>query len=261
MENLFTPMPKNSAVDYVIDQLKHQLMANLIKPGDKLPSEAELCANLGVSRGSLRSAMKVFETLGVVDIRPGDGTYVCTSISSKNLNPLIFSLLILRPGFKDVVQFREKMELDILELIIRDEQLTQAILPKLEENLRHLDHLRQEKASVEQFFDSEKDFHRILADGCGNLIFRSVYCFIFEFFSMDVLHSHMRQEYGSTAFRDHTQIYEAIKSRDFSMAKLAIKDSALSWVNLLESGDDGAAPLSRPARSRTPLKHQNAPLL
>ena len=77
MENLFTPMQKNSAVDYVIEQIKAQLLCGQILPGDKLPSESELCANLGVSRGSLRSAMKVFEALGVVDIRSCENGVIC----------------------------------------------------------------------------------------------------------------------------------------------------------------------------------------
>lgn len=235
MENLFTPMQKNSAVDYVIEQVKAQLLCGQILPGDKLPSESELCANLGVSRGSLRSAMKVFEALGVVDIRAGDGTYVCETISSKNLNPLIFSLLILKPGFRDIVQFREKIELDILELIIKDPSLTEQILPKLESNLQHLRFLQQTNASPESFFENEQDFHHILACGCGNLIFKTVYYFIFEFFGFDILYSHTKQEYGSVAARDHTRIYEAIKNQDFSMAKLAISESAKSWVELTKT--------------------------
>lgn len=235
MENMFTPMQKNSAVDYVIGQIKDQLMRNIIKPGDRLPSESELCANLGVSRGSLRSAMKVFETLGVVDIRAGDGTYVCDSISPKNLNPLIFSLLILKPGFENIVQFREKIELDILELIIKDTQLTAQIIPKLELNLEHLRILQQTNASPEKFFENEQEFHHILASGCANIVFETVYHFIFEFFSFDILYSHTKQEYGSVAVRDHTKIYEAIKNRDFSMAKLAINESAKSWVELTKT--------------------------
>lgn len=235
MENTFKPMPRNSAVDYVIDQLKNQLMQNIIKPGDKLPSETELCANLGVSRGSLRSAMKVFETLGVVDIRVGDGTYVCDSVSSKNLNPLIFSLLILKPGFEDIVQFREKIELDIVDLIIKDAQLTEQILPRLEANLKDLYFLQQTNASPDKFFENEQEFHYLLANGCQNIIFETVYHYIFEFFSFNILYAHMKQKYGEVAVRDHTKIYEAIRSQSFSTAKSAIHASSLSWVDLTKA--------------------------
>lgn len=235
MENNFKPMSKGSAVDYVIEQIKDRLMRNVIKPGDKLPSELELCAQLGVSRGSVRSAMKVFETLGVIDIRVGDGTYVRDSISSQNLNPLIFSLLILKPGFHDIVQFREKLELDIVDLIIKDEQLTAQAVPKLEENLKNLYFLQQTNASPEAFFESDQEFHSILAKSCNNIIFETVYRYIFEFFSFEILYSHMKQSYGSVAANDHTRIYQAIKSQDFSMAKEAIHGSAASWVELTKN--------------------------
>lgn len=235
MERAFKPMPKASAVDYVIEQLKDQLMQNTIKPGDKLPSELELCAQLGVSRGSVRSAMKVFEALGVIDIRAGDGTYVCDSISAKNFNPMIFSLLIMKPGFHDVVQFREKIELDIVDLIIKDPHLTEQVLPKLEMNLKDLYFLQQNNATPEEFFKSEEDFHGILASGCNNVIFETVYRYIFEFFSLDILCSHMRQRYGAVAVNDHTGIYQAIKNQDFSMAKQAIHNSAKSWTELTKN--------------------------
>ena len=228
------PMHKGSAVDFVINQIKDLLMRNIIKPGDRLPSETEMCERLGVSRGSLRSAMKVFEALGVVDIRVGDGTYVCSTLSAENLNPLIFSLLIVRPGFDDFVKFREKIELDILDLIMKDPELIKAILPKLEKNLEELHRMREDEAtSTNAFWENEKEFHMILADGCNNIIFKTVYSFTFDFFSCYIEASHKRQEYCNIVCRDHQRIYKAILDRNFSASKTAIIESMESWVNLL----------------------------
>ena len=67
------PQIRLSAPDYVIEQIKQALAEGRLKPGDRLPAETELEVLFGVSRGSIRQAMKSLEMLGVVTIRPGDG--------------------------------------------------------------------------------------------------------------------------------------------------------------------------------------------
>ncbi len=57
-------------------QLKNQLMAGVWKVGEKLPSENELCASLGVSRVTVRAAIQQLEILGLVETRHGDGNFV-----------------------------------------------------------------------------------------------------------------------------------------------------------------------------------------
>ena len=55
------------------------LIDRRLLPGDKLPSELEISEGLGVSRGSVREAMKILSAFGLVDIKVGNGTYVCES--------------------------------------------------------------------------------------------------------------------------------------------------------------------------------------
>ena len=127
MEPLFVAKDSSSAPDHVIDQIKELLLAGKLRPGDRLPSEFELASGLGVSRGSIRAAMKALEVCGVVDIRRGDGTYICDHVNTKRFNPLVFSLALLGPDIAQLAKFREKIELDILELIIKDSRRSTAI--------------------------------------------------------------------------------------------------------------------------------------
>lgn len=234
VEYNFKQMERSSTVDSVINQIKNHLVTGKIKPGDKLPSENELCQSLGVSRGSLRAAMKVFEALGVVDILVGDGTYVRTELSPNNFNPLILSLIILQPGFDTLSEFRSKIELDILDLIINDSILTSAIVPKLEENLEMQRQMRARNAAAEEFAENDKDFHDILAKGCNNIIFQTVYSFVFELFWPYILKSHNSQEFGKVAASEHVKILNAIEAGDFSLAKIAVGESVKSWSKLVE---------------------------
>jgi hypothetical protein len=54
----------------------------------------EIASGLGVSRGSVRSAMKILEAYGIIEIKVGDGTYICKSVKNHGLNPLLFTFML-----------------------------------------------------------------------------------------------------------------------------------------------------------------------
>ena len=62
----------------VVDELKRYIETNALKPGDKLPPERVFIEQLNVSRSSLREALRILSTIGMVDVRHGDGMYVAS---------------------------------------------------------------------------------------------------------------------------------------------------------------------------------------
>lgn len=66
----------SAVTDRAISAIKQMVMDGTLKPGDRLPTEAELSERIGVSRNSLREAVKALEVVRVLDVRRGDGTYV-----------------------------------------------------------------------------------------------------------------------------------------------------------------------------------------
>src|SRR5215204_2317032 len=68
------PLKRQNFYEQVIAHLKDYIVANQLRPGDRLPTEAILAEQLGVSRLTVREALKVMESLGVAQSRPGDGT-------------------------------------------------------------------------------------------------------------------------------------------------------------------------------------------
>ena len=60
VQKLFKANKRESAVDIVVNNIKHLLMERKLKPGDRLPSESEISEGMGVSRGSVREAMKIW---------------------------------------------------------------------------------------------------------------------------------------------------------------------------------------------------------
>ena len=84
----------DTLVNEIITQLSQAIIEGDFKPGDKLPSEAELCEQLGVGRNSLREAIRVLNAMGVVKTKRGQGTFLQDTISHEVFNPLIFRLIL-----------------------------------------------------------------------------------------------------------------------------------------------------------------------
>lgn len=106
----------------VTSQIKDYILANRLHPGDLLPTEAELCSTLGVSRSSIREAMRTLAALDIVEVRHGYGTYV----GKLSLAPLVEGLVfrgVLGPedhysALREVVEVREALDLAVAEQII-----------------------------------------------------------------------------------------------------------------------------------------------
>ena len=91
----------------VIDNIREMISSGELSPGDRLPPEHELADRLGVSRGSLREAVRALSQIKVLDVRRGDGTYVTSLAPSELLSGLAFAVELLQPqGLEEVLEVR-----------------------------------------------------------------------------------------------------------------------------------------------------------
>ncbi|WP_406150953.1 FadR/GntR family transcriptional regulator [Streptomyces sp. NBC_01012] len=103
-------------------QIKDFILVEGLRPGDLLPTEAELCERLNVSRSSVREAVRTLSTLGIVDVRHGHGTYV----GAMSLDALVEMLVfrgVLSPGddlraLRDVVEIRQALDHGMADRIV-----------------------------------------------------------------------------------------------------------------------------------------------
>ena len=65
-----------TVTDEAIEKIKGMIVSGALRPGDRLPKESELAADLGLSRNSLREAVRALSLIRILDVRQGDGTYV-----------------------------------------------------------------------------------------------------------------------------------------------------------------------------------------
>ncbi len=94
-----------AVTDAAIDKIKQMILSGELAPGDRLPKEADLAERLGLSRNSLREAVRALALINVLDVRQGDGTYVTSLEPRLLLDTMSFVLDLHRDD--TVIQFFE----------------------------------------------------------------------------------------------------------------------------------------------------------
>ena len=91
---LMTSIKNESLVQRIINKITDSIVAGELKPGDKLPTEMELIAAFGVSRNTVREAIRTLIAYGVVEIRRPEGTFICDGFSNKMINPILYRIIL-----------------------------------------------------------------------------------------------------------------------------------------------------------------------
>jgi DNA-binding FadR family transcriptional regulator len=158
-----------SVTDQAIGQIKQMIVTGELKPGDRLPKESDLAARLGLSRSSLREAVRALTLIRILDTRQGDGTYV-TSLEPD----------ILSEALSFLVDFhRDRTVLDLLEVRRMLEPAATAMAaqriaePELDE-LARLIHEMGACRTVEEFVTNDLAFHRGIGVASGNPVLASL---------------------------------------------------------------------------------------
>lgn len=155
--------PRVSLTQAAIEQIKDMIVRGELRPGDKLPVENELAARLGLSRGSLREAVRALAVMRVLEVRQGDGTYV-TSLEPELLLQSIgfFTELNQESALVQILDARRMLEAGAAALAAHfatPEEL--ATLERLVEEMPACE-------SIEAFVDNDMEFHRVIATASRN---------------------------------------------------------------------------------------------
>lgn len=158
-----------SLVEDIIDNFTNAIIAGEFKPGDKIPSEAELCEAMQVGRSSLREAIKILVAYGILYIRRGDGTYVQDNYSEKMLYPIIYGIILQKNYAKKLTDVRLVIDVGVLQMfmdILTDELMSQ--VEKRFDNLREA--LAKPGCTAEEVFDADIVFHNYFVEATHNEI-------------------------------------------------------------------------------------------
>jgi GntR family transcriptional repressor for pyruvate dehydrogenase complex len=210
--------------DEAIGKIKEMIISGRVRPGEKLPREADLAAELGLSRNSLREAVKALTLVNVLDVRQGDGTYATSLAPSLLLEALSF-----------IIDFhQDDTVLDFLEVrrILEPAATGLAALRMSPEDKAELGKILDAvtvESPVDDFVATDLEFHKKIAVGAGNSVLASLVD------NMSLPTARARIWRGMTEPRalertlaEHRAIHSAILSGDADLAR--------SWATVHVAG-------------------------
>ncbi len=151
----------------VVAAIKAMILAGELSAGDRLPTEKDLGARLGVSRGPLREGVSALAAMGVLDTRQGDGTYVTSLEPSLLMESLSFVVDVHNEGgARQFLAVRRVLECEAAALAAMN--IDADGLAAAERELADSDAAAHEPADIERFFAAVVGFHRAVAAGAGN---------------------------------------------------------------------------------------------
>jgi GntR family transcriptional repressor for pyruvate dehydrogenase complex len=162
-----TRMTAPRLADVVAREIENRILEGRLKPGDRLPSERDLSAQLGVSRASLREAIQKLAARGLLESRQGGGTFVTDRLDSSFGNPWE-QILRDHPGVhEDMLEFRHMLEARAAECAAMratasDRERVRACLAALEASFAGHD--------LDLQVDSDLAFHQAIAEAAHNVI-------------------------------------------------------------------------------------------
>lgn len=215
-DDMFKAVSLNRVSQAIVEQVKLLMRQGRLKPGDRLPSERELCERFGVSRVTVREALRVLEAGGLVDIRVGarGGAFV-TSPTSQQVGEGLADLLNLSPlTARDVTEARQVFELGIVPIVV--ERATDEDIADLREMLRnHREAL--DRGDYEMAMSAE--FHvRIAASTHNPAIEMLVQSFHGPLLMSLLTAKELAPLMGQRGAEEHTAIVDAIAARDVERA-------------------------------------------
>ncbi|GIF20863.1 DNA-binding FadR family transcriptional regulator [Actinoplanes tereljensis] len=152
-----------AVTDEAIEKIKAMIVAGELRPGDRLPREADLAERLGLSRNSLREAVKALSLIRVLDVRQGDGTFVTSLAPQLLLDALNFIVDFHRDD--TVLEFFEvRRILEPAATALAAERMPDDQIEELRKVLTSL----PADATIDELVANDLEFHHRIADGAGN---------------------------------------------------------------------------------------------
>ncbi|WP_026478938.1 FadR/GntR family transcriptional regulator [Alkaliphilus transvaalensis] len=212
---MFSPIKSTKVYEQVIHQIQSMIANGDLKSGDKLPSERQLAEELGVSRTSVREALRALQIIGLIEVRQGDGNFIKESFDTCLFEPLSVMFMLHQSKPQEIVDLRRIIEVETATLAakrITDEEIEE--LRGIIQELTILSEAEDEKNSVKV----DKEFHYKIARASKNMILLNILNVISALMDSFIEDARgmilVNQKNKSILIKQHQKIFYAIEKRD-----------------------------------------------
>lgn len=214
----FQPIKPKKISNQIADQIRSSILQGDFAPGDKLPPERELAEMFGVSRPSVREALNILESGGLVSSYQGGGTVVMSLVETVSTHPLRELIRVEQDRALDVIEVRKCMESWTAYYAAQrarpeDIRLMGEIVDRMERNLEG------QRPSE----DLDANLHVVIARATHNVVWMHLMQNLFDAmreFQQSVWRAvHLTTDDHRLLFEHHRSIFEAIREKDPDKAR------------------------------------------
>lgn len=213
--NQFVNLHKKEIREQVFEQLLMKITMGEWKPGEKIPSENQLSAVMGVSRISVREAIQKLAAINVVETFRGKGTYVKAFSTNNYLKSMTPMLYLSRGDIEAVEEYRKIVEIGIIDLYIRN--VKQRDIDDLKKMLGKMEHYYQ-KNNLNKYREYDLDFHMKLYEMTDNPFIIKISNIIKDVIN-SAIEGALTEEGAREGLEFHGAILECIENRDAGKLK------------------------------------------
>ena len=204
-----------------------QLFDKSLKKGDKIESDRVLASKLGVGRSAVREALKVLDVLGMIDIRPGQGSYISSNEANFFIIPLSWSLFLNGGQIDNIVELRNLLQIKAAELAANC--ANNECMSKLYE-ISHKSHRAYMDQTYKDFLEDDLEFHLCIAECSGNQVIYSLMQTINNLMKRVSRTGMVNEEQLRHVYEEHQKIYGFILTHDAKGARDAMEEHITSSI-------------------------------
>ena len=223
------PVARRSLTDGIVEQITALIASSVLKPGDRIPSEKQLCRQFRVGRTSVREALRSLCVMGVLESHAGEGTFVSLSPARHLERALQWGLLLDRKVVEDLVETRLMLESQTAYLAAR--KATKEDLRHIEQATRGMEGSLEDR---ERYLESDLRFHLGIARATQNSILHTLLttiggylqAYIGETLASSPASDSTRR--AAVSLAEHKKILRALKKGHSEEARRAMTEHILS---------------------------------
>lgn len=210
------PIRSARVSDAAVEQILALIEKGYVEVGDRLPSERELIKHLGVSRTSVREALRILEAQEILEVQPGRGAFVVSKGQKLDfLSPILNWLSNHQQDLLEIIEVREAIESKAVFLAAR--RVTPEELQKLEAALREMEE-HVDDGEVDKATEADRAFHYLLCDASGNNFLRMLADNIVEALAEPRYSILAVPGRANVSVEEHRKILDALKAGDSEAA-------------------------------------------
>lgn len=196
------------------EAIRQYVIRQKLKPGDLLPSERQIQQQLGISRAPVREALRVLQSVGMIEARQGKGLFVKEMTLKPMVDAFASNLELYDPdSFDHLQELRQILELGAAELAAK--RRTDEDLEQMESILGSM---RQRIDRQELVLEEDLGFHDLLVQASHNPLLDQLYGFLTPFLVAVRESGEQTTQILNECIEDHTEIYEAVRDGDAGRA-------------------------------------------